>query len=349
MHQKSFYSLSSHLHGWGPGIKSLSINHTGPPELCRKTTAIIMSRILKGAYWRKHLEYTYKSMTAVWNSSEQKVGADKFLTQTILRLENLNINRAICIGLGSFCLDSPNPAYPQSLNIMGQFVALESWLKLLEAGGKKMTKGVFIQDPAFTGADREFLESKGYTVLCDYFTAQRLMTPETLLFSVVGNYRQVLLEALSTAHPSLLIGHALSYEDKHVFQATRDGGWKIVLDPQPLSDIKHEPELNAEIERRAINRPFYCARLFRPLFLETAWPSQYLTIDPEAGKPLPSGLEWTWETRIYWSPDDKNLLRNVGIDEEILCSCCQCQRGGLLLPEARRIWRGASSSQDKCE
>lgn len=289
------------------------------------------------------LESMYKSMVQVWQTSEQCTESGRFFQETILPLKKLELNKAWCIGLGSLVVDpirtsSQQSDYSLALNSICQFVAFEHWLELLQKNGQRFSKGIFFQDPAFTSADHTFITSKGYGVIAAKGSAEYSCSSETFLFSVIGSIRQVIYDILSNVHPSLVIGHMISCEDTHFFSPIPSGGWEIVSDPAPLASMRPVQYRSEEVKRRRVNRPFYSATLQRPLFLETAWPSQYLSIYPQVGKLAPPGLQWLWEMRVYWKPDNKERCSEVRVEDEMQCQCCRCRQAMAIPAHSEMGW-----------
>lgn len=133
-------------------------------------------------------------------------------------MENIKvINRAVCLGLGSFCQENEfcygdggsltiqdserryALQYPRGLTTMTQFIAFEYWLELL--GTRADIKEVVFQDPAFNEVDVEFLDGRGFSTIWDKGEAEESMTVETFLFVPVGGWRHIIENCLYVAHP----------------------------------------------------------------------------------------------------------------------------------------------------
>ena len=147
----------------------------------------------------KHQKYT-----DAWTSSSGYSACREFLTNTVLKQANIHITQCMCLCLSSLSTQAYECDKDYS-RPMSQLVAFEGWVDSLSMcqpilphalfpeednyspspeTKHDITKIVF-QDPAFNALDKEFLSSRGYTVV-DTPESDSYMSETTFLFSHEG-------------------------------------------------------------------------------------------------------------------------------------------------------------------
>ena len=118
-----------------------------------------------------------------------------------------NITQCICLGLGSFsripAYAKRNPVKRRPTRSLHQLAVLKIILRIL--ANKHQIQNLYFQDPIFTDAESDFLQSLGHTVLHDPAASQK-MTPSTFLFAPFLAV-DVAAATLAVAYPALSVGN----------------------------------------------------------------------------------------------------------------------------------------------
>lgn len=179
----------------------------------------------------------HRELTAEWRASPTYRNCFEAIEATVLQQKKLNIDRCICLGLGSFTcnpyvfVDSlGTTTYSERRDMsFSQLVAFEGWVEQLSesclrisfphisihgqkeaddlAEEKYTIPTVYFQDPAFTPLDEAYLRSKGYSILHTP-DSDTLVNDSTMLFTP-REQRQVKEAVLAVAFPGLYVSHQL--------------------------------------------------------------------------------------------------------------------------------------------
>ena len=207
---------------------------------------------------RPSLNDQFVEINSKWDDSAPQRALIRFIKRTVLPLESLTVHSALCLGLGSMENRSltllrgpakdPHAVDSQEVPISWEDEApsdeddaeavkpiscgvhLNSSLYqlaffetvLLTLREKSLINTVQFQDPAFTHADREFLQQRGYTVLpwssgtgpkskpCDPVVLESVR--ESTFFFAPYLDRPVVAQVICAGMLSLFLGHDLLLE-----------------------------------------------------------------------------------------------------------------------------------------
>ena len=174
----------------------------------------------------KHQEFTKE-----WRASSTYGTCFEAIRATVLQQKKLNIDRCICLGLGTFTSTPYMLADDVKKTLYGdrrdrsfsQLVVFEGWIEQLSefflsmstqnkaddlAEEKYPIANIYFQDPAFTPLDEAYLRSKGYSILHTP-DSNTLINDATMLFTP-REQPEVLEATLAVAFPGLYISHELS-------------------------------------------------------------------------------------------------------------------------------------------
>jgi hypothetical protein len=110
----------------------------------------------------QELADSYSKATELFQKSTQAAELKEYIQGTILKQDNIKIDRGFCFALGTFTASNHNEDYPQGETTMSQFVVFEYLLDLLKI---QKEFAVLFQDPAFTQLDVEFFHWPGYNTI----------------------------------------------------------------------------------------------------------------------------------------------------------------------------------------
>ena len=231
------------------------------------------------------LKELYVSVSDTFKDSNQYLEVKYFFEESILPLQKLNINQAICYGLGR--LSSPDETevnYNKNKNFMSQFFAFTWWIDLLR---KKFefTNGIWFQDPDFTEEDMVFIESHGYKCIHpeNEDNADSKVTPETFVFAPVDGWKDIIHSCIRRNHPALTISHSIESRSPHMGPYRK---WALTCgrdDPETgmfrwsgsLDLIPNPEHRDNAIEDRRWLHHFYSTHLFRPLWIENSFSNNF--------------------------------------------------------------------------
>ena len=147
----------------------------------------------------------YKTLAGRWEDSSCRKELVDWVESSLLTLNNLDINQCICTGIGSFTGDR-DAMYPARTHCSYfQLAVFDTVLALLQQ--KFPIQEIYFQEPQFNDLDKEFLQTKGYTIITDP-EARNRMTTSTFHYAPRNEW-YVVLDALVVAHPALFIGDDL--------------------------------------------------------------------------------------------------------------------------------------------
>lgn len=144
------------------------------------------------------------------------------LLQYFEQRQKHNIQRCICLGLGTFTSigqdsSTKNPTNRSLHQLAILRVLIEGLTKEREIDGESKIS-VYFQDPAFTELDELYLHCLGYKVIKDPAAIQKIST-STLLFAPCVSH-EVVAEAVKNKMPVVYIGNDL---DRAIENVGRDG------------------------------------------------------------------------------------------------------------------------------
>ena len=91
---------------------------------------------------KDYLREEYEEAIKTWNKCEdEQEEVVNFFQETIRPLQNMKLNRAMCVGLGPLMKDNNSLTYPAGRVSMIQLVWFEFWIELLRSHGFKFGKG----------------------------------------------------------------------------------------------------------------------------------------------------------------------------------------------------------------
>ena len=118
------------------------------------------------------------------------------------------LTQCICLGLGRFDIiagqERSKMHDENSHTSLHQLAVLIAMLEILEDGHS--IQEIYFQDPLFSGVEKDFIQTLGYTVLEDPAACAK-MTTSTFFFAPFIPY-SVITDALAVAFPALYIGNS---------------------------------------------------------------------------------------------------------------------------------------------
>jgi hypothetical protein len=302
----------------------------------------------------------YDKAVTFWKKSELRQETTKFFKETILPLQNLEIDQVIVIGGGTlhshhdFGAQISFGYHPdQHKAPMYQFVEFEYWVSLLKTKFDLSGK-IYLQDPWYNYIDKAFIESKGFKVIpapnsFESSTAHRMMTSKTFLFIPVGGFTQLIKRAIEVAHPALMIGQRIEQPSHSAWNERK----KMMVSCGRLVnydrlDFKGEHMMAGEIARRKLFWPYYSSHLAKPMWTFTNHLDEHTYVKnlayirtSDLGAP-PDDMIWVRGMWVFWKPDDESRLKVLKIEEDLDCQCFGCQAELPFVPPSMRIDRPPS-------
>lgn len=173
----------------------------------------------------------HQELTKEWRASSTYRTCLEAIKATVLQQKKLNIDRCICLGLGSFTCNPymfadnlKKTVYSDRRDMsFSQLVVFEGWIEQLSesflststqneaddlAEEKYPIANIYFQDPAFTPLDEAYIRSKGYSILHTP-DSNTLINDTTMLFTP-REQPEVLEATLAVAFPGLYISQELS-------------------------------------------------------------------------------------------------------------------------------------------
>lgn len=133
------------------------------------------------------------------------------LKQLVREMNNKPINRAVCLGIGTF--DPPDGGWETKRRTYLQLAAFMVMVQVLEEQREDDTIECIFQEPLFTKTDRAFLESLHPKVkVVDSPEGFNVVDQSTLLYGV-HLYRPIYAMALEKSAPCIFVGTSLDIWD----------------------------------------------------------------------------------------------------------------------------------------